>query len=243
MKRIIRERRLRPEEAAKYKAIREQVSEELPDLIARHHERLAVRDQLQGVLGQLKAARVAKGLSLADLAARTGMDRSALCKLESGQRPNPTLETLVRYAEAVGERLVVSLAVLNSDANQLPECLPTDDRLRPCGIRGSGDEWGTPLDDILLRMLRCELPSYTGRVMYLVTEVETGSHVTLTSPGRKKPSVLPWGNIERVFNRARSGTLLTPSVVGAILEKPQNRHSSMCALILAMLDPNRLHRL
>ena len=38
------------------------------------------------------------------------MDRSALSKLETGQRPNPTIETLVRYAEAVGKRLVVSLA-------------------------------------------------------------------------------------------------------------------------------------
>jgi transcriptional regulator with XRE-family HTH domain len=40
----------------------------------------------------------------------TGMDRSALSKLETGQRPNPTVETLVRNAEAVGKRLVVSLA-------------------------------------------------------------------------------------------------------------------------------------
>jgi hypothetical protein len=40
MKRTTRNRRLTPEEAAKYKAIREQVEEELPDLIARHHERM-----------------------------------------------------------------------------------------------------------------------------------------------------------------------------------------------------------
>ena len=39
----------------------------------------------------------------------TGMDRSALSKLETGQRANPTVDTLVRYAEAVGKRLVVSL--------------------------------------------------------------------------------------------------------------------------------------
>ena len=110
MKRIIRDRRLTPEEAAKYKAIREQVAEELPDLIARHHERMATLDQLQELLRQLKAAREAKGLSLADLTELTGMDRSALSKLETGQRANPTVETLVRYAEAVGKRVVVSLA-------------------------------------------------------------------------------------------------------------------------------------
>src|SRR5262249_2608159 len=103
------DRRLTPEEAAKYKAIREQIAEELPDLIARHHERGAIRDHLQELLQQLKAAREEKGLSLADLTEITGMDRSALSKLESGQRPNPTLETLARYAEAVGKRLVVTL--------------------------------------------------------------------------------------------------------------------------------------
>jgi len=110
MKRIIRDRRLTPEEAAKYKAIREQVAEELPELIDRHHERMAVREQLQVLLMELKAARELKGLSLSDLTERTGMDRSALSKLETGQRPNPTVETLMRYADAVGKRLVVSLA-------------------------------------------------------------------------------------------------------------------------------------
>src|ERR1700722_10094512 len=110
MKRITRDRRLSPEEAAKYKAIREQVAVELPELIARHHERLAALDQLDQLLQQLKAAREAKGLSLADMTDLTGMDRSALSKLETGQRANPTVDTLVRYAEAVGKRLVVALA-------------------------------------------------------------------------------------------------------------------------------------
>ena len=38
------------------------------------------------------------------------MDRAALSKLETGLRQNPTMDTLVRYAEAVGKQLVVSLA-------------------------------------------------------------------------------------------------------------------------------------
>jgi ribosome-binding protein aMBF1 (putative translation factor) len=107
VKRVIRNRRLTAEEAAKYGRIREQVAEEL---IERHHERMATLDQVDDLVKQLKAAREEKGLSLADLTERTGMDRSALSKLETGQRPNPTVETLVRYAEAVGKRLVVSLA-------------------------------------------------------------------------------------------------------------------------------------
>lgn len=110
MKRITRERRLAPEEAAKYEAVREQVAAELPELVERHHERMASLDQLEKLLAQLKAAREHQGLSLADVMKLTGMDRSAISKLETGQRANPTVDTLVRYAEAVGKRLVVTLA-------------------------------------------------------------------------------------------------------------------------------------
>ena len=110
MKRVTRDRRLTPEEAAKFNTVREQVADELPELVTRHHERVASLDQLQELLKQLKAAREERGLTLSNLTDMTGMDRSALSKLETGQRANPTIETLVRYAEAVGKRLVVTLA-------------------------------------------------------------------------------------------------------------------------------------
>lgn len=110
LQRTNRKQHLSPEEAAKVRKVREQVAEELPELITRHHERLVALDQLTELVEQLKAAREEKGLSLADLTRLTGMDRSALSKLETGQRLNPTIETLVRYADAVGKRLVVTLA-------------------------------------------------------------------------------------------------------------------------------------
>jgi DNA-binding XRE family transcriptional regulator len=109
LRRITRARRLSPQEVAMYREVREQVAEELPELITRHHERLIALDQVKGLVQQLKTAREEKGLSLSDLTRLTGMDRSALSKLETGQRLNPTIETLVRYADAVGKRLVVSL--------------------------------------------------------------------------------------------------------------------------------------
>ena len=108
-RRVTRNRRLSPGEAASYDAVRSQVVDELPELVARHAARLAAREELETLVQELKAAREAQGLSLADLSRLTGMDRSALSKLETGQRPNPTLETLARYAEAVGRRLVVAL--------------------------------------------------------------------------------------------------------------------------------------
>jgi DNA-binding XRE family transcriptional regulator len=110
VKHIVRDRRLTPEETARYDEVRAQVAAELPDLVARHTERMAALDEVATLVGELRAAREARGLSLADMRRLTGMDRSALSKLETGQRPNPTIETLVRYAHAVGKRLVMSLA-------------------------------------------------------------------------------------------------------------------------------------
>lgn len=110
MKRATRHRLLTPDEAARHADVRAQVARDLPGLIARHQAHEATLDRLQDLLLQLRAAREARGLSLADVTALTGMDRSSLSKLETGLRPNPTVETLVRYAEAVGKRLVVSLA-------------------------------------------------------------------------------------------------------------------------------------
>jgi DNA-binding XRE family transcriptional regulator len=116
VKRIIRDRLLAPDEVVRLEAVRDQIAEDLPDLIARHESRLAALDQIDTLLAQLRAAREAKGLSLADVTRLTGMDRSALSKLENGQRPNPTVDTLIRYAEAVGRRLVVVLADTPTDA-------------------------------------------------------------------------------------------------------------------------------
>jgi DNA-binding XRE family transcriptional regulator len=110
MKRITRHGRLSSEEAARLKSLRAQVADDLPELVARHHERMASLDQIEELFAQLKAAREAKGLSLADMTELTGMDRSALSKLETGGRPNPTVETLLRYAEAVGKQIMLSLA-------------------------------------------------------------------------------------------------------------------------------------
>jgi DNA-binding XRE family transcriptional regulator len=60
------------------------------------------------LLQRLKAAREAAGLTLADLSARCGIDQPALSRLENGHTRNPTLDTLWRYAAAVGQRLVLS---------------------------------------------------------------------------------------------------------------------------------------
>ena len=56
----------------------------------------------------IKRARAGAGLTLADVSRRCGIDQPALSRLENGHNKNPTLDTLWRYAAAVGRRLVLT---------------------------------------------------------------------------------------------------------------------------------------
>ncbi len=66
--------------------------------------------EIKQLLHELKKVRQSAGLSLADIAKRTGMDKAVLSKLENGQHGMPTLPSLARYAQAVGLQLTFSLA-------------------------------------------------------------------------------------------------------------------------------------
>ena len=57
------------------------------------------------LIAALRAERERQGLSLADVADRTGMDRAAIHKLEIGLNSNPTHATLTRYASRLGTRI------------------------------------------------------------------------------------------------------------------------------------------
>jgi DNA-binding XRE family transcriptional regulator len=60
----------------------------------------------------LKKARLDAGLSLSQVAARGGLDKGTLSRLEAGQHLNPTLDTLSRYALALGRGLALSFPLL-----------------------------------------------------------------------------------------------------------------------------------
>src|SRR6266581_755044 len=59
---------------------------------------------LREYIRQLKQAREAAGLTLADVSARTGMAVESLSRLETGAQTNPTWKTLGAYAAAVNRR-------------------------------------------------------------------------------------------------------------------------------------------
>jgi DNA-binding XRE family transcriptional regulator len=61
---------------------------------------LVLRDYVR----QLKVAREAAGLTLAEVSARSGLAVESLSRLETGAQTNPTWKTLGLYAVAVGRR-------------------------------------------------------------------------------------------------------------------------------------------
>jgi len=89
----------------------------VPNLIARHRNGRR-RWTAYTTSSRNKSRARSEGLSLADLTELTCMERSALSKLEPANAPIRTVETLMRYAEAVGKRLVLRLLSANEDESK-----------------------------------------------------------------------------------------------------------------------------
>ena len=66
-------------------------------------------EMIQQVIAELRAARQAQGLSLAEVGERSGIGKANVSRLENDASPNPTWDTIVRYAKSVGRKLEVSL--------------------------------------------------------------------------------------------------------------------------------------
>ena len=117
-KRIHRQIERTPEEKKRLAEIRARFQSERPGLqdllasgdateVVSHGEYLDLLTMLAG----LKRHREAQGLSLTDVAEHSGMDRSAVSRLENGQYLNPTVDTLYRYARAIGAEIGFSVRV------------------------------------------------------------------------------------------------------------------------------------
>jgi DNA-binding XRE family transcriptional regulator len=73
---------------------------------------------LRVYIQQLKEAREAAGLTLAEVSERTGMAIESLSRLETGAQTNPTWKTLGLYAKAVGRQPRLSAEMLNGDGGK-----------------------------------------------------------------------------------------------------------------------------
>jgi DNA-binding Xre family transcriptional regulator len=111
------------EDRARHKAAREKFQAEKPgleDLLASGEYEapvpLAAFLAVRQLLREMRQERERQGLSLADLAERTGMDKAALSRLETGRQANPTVDTLLRYASAIGKHIKMTLADAPAEA-------------------------------------------------------------------------------------------------------------------------------
>jgi ribosome-binding protein aMBF1 (putative translation factor) len=86
------------------------------DIAAYQQEHPPVCDrELTDALAALRRERRRQGLSLKDVAARTGIDRATISKLETGKIANPTIGTLRKYARALGRKLAWTLVADSKD--------------------------------------------------------------------------------------------------------------------------------
>ena len=74
-------------------------------------ELLAERRELSAIVTELKTLREQLKITLTELAERTGMTVGNLSRLENMEGPNPTIETLRRYAQAIGHRIEIAVVV------------------------------------------------------------------------------------------------------------------------------------
>jgi ribosome-binding protein aMBF1 (putative translation factor) len=88
--------------------------------IATVSEKATVEDlaAFRQLITRLRETRLARGLSLEQLAARSNIDKAALSRLEAGKQSNPTVATLIRYARALDLRL--TLSVEEAEGSGLP---------------------------------------------------------------------------------------------------------------------------
>jgi len=117
-KRLQRRIERTPEERRQLKEIRERFQREKPSLKRLLASGDATEVVSQGeyvgllkLLGALKRHRETRGMSLADVSARSGMDRGAVSRLENGVYLNPTVDTLYRYAAAIGAEIAFTVHV------------------------------------------------------------------------------------------------------------------------------------
>jgi DNA-binding XRE family transcriptional regulator len=107
-------RPLTTSERARINEARRLVAADVPEIRrrARQHKQEydAAQIALHDALKLLKAERQRMGLSLADVADRSGIERPNLSRLENEAESNPTIATLTRYADAPGKRLLIVLA-------------------------------------------------------------------------------------------------------------------------------------
>jgi DNA-binding Xre family transcriptional regulator len=115
------------EELAKLKADRERYQRDKPtpeQLLAEggHENFMRLGDllMLHQIMAAMKKERERQKLTIGQLSEMTGIDQAALSRLESGRNANPTMQTLMRIAAALGKTIACSLKDAPKKAKKRP---------------------------------------------------------------------------------------------------------------------------
>ena len=131
--RVVRPKRKTAEERASERALREKLRQEKPPSEAGVDTgtsdpaaalTLRMYSEVRSALQALRGERERSGLTIAEVADRSGLDRTVVSRLENGKEDNPTIATLMRYAAAIGKRLKWSyedVAPKVADGNDVAE--------------------------------------------------------------------------------------------------------------------------
>jgi DNA-binding Xre family transcriptional regulator len=102
--------RLAPADVKAYKKLARRIDEEEGDEIRAMGKEIFKRHGIaREMVHRLRAKRLENAMSLTELSLRTGIAKSNLSRLENNERVSPTLETLHRYAQALGLKMRVEL--------------------------------------------------------------------------------------------------------------------------------------
>ncbi len=107
MARISSHPKLTASKLADLRAAAKQIdSTEKAAIVAQGRAHFARRERIAGMLAGIQLARQAKGMTLDDMARRTGIGKANLSRIFNADDANPTLDTAMRIAAAVGYPLL-----------------------------------------------------------------------------------------------------------------------------------------
>lgn len=122
--RVFRPNQQSPDERAREKAIRDRLQETKPSLDALIQSgecdpdavmTMGMYFDFQRAIQGLKQDRKRSGISIVEVAEKSGLDRAVVSRLENGKQDNPTVSTLMRYAAAIGKRFLWSFEDLANE--------------------------------------------------------------------------------------------------------------------------------
>ena len=114
-RRIIRDRRLTPAEAERFRTIRQQIELEKPEIAERLRSGAAGPKcwddlyELRALIASLRTERERRGLSREEVAALAKLDARQIEELEEHRELNPPISMLSRFATALGHHLLLEL--------------------------------------------------------------------------------------------------------------------------------------